>query len=145
MISAASGLLATAGAVGASAGDDDNNLSIIVPAIVSIAVALLSTIVTIWTLSLKSRDDSASRDHEKKLTLLARRVDALEAAWVETFTLEQSGQTSVDVAILVRGSVWMSSSLQTSYVRLLATNSPPASDFAHVRSLIRSDLEELTK
>ena len=144
MNSAAGGVLAAAGAVAASAGDGDQT-SVIVPAIVSIAVALLSTVVTIWTLSLKSRDDSASRDHEKRLTLLARRVDALEAAWVETFTLEQTGRTSVDAADLVRTSVWMSSTLQTSYVRLLATKSPPASDFAHVRTLIRTDLEELTK
>jgi hypothetical protein len=124
---------------------DDNGLPIVVPALVSVGVALLSTLVTIVTLTLKNRDESARRAHETRLAVLARRVDSLEAAWVETFTMEQTGRASTQLADLVRGSVWMSPHLQSAYVKLLASSNPSSTDFTEVRRLLRADLEGLTK
>lgn len=118
--------------------------SILVPAAISICIAVLSTAVTIVTLALKSRDDAAGRRHEISTSLLGRRVDALETAWVEIFIIEQRGESSKDAAELVKVSVWMSQELQSAYVRLLAAKAPTATEFAAVRALIQSDLKGLT-
>lgn len=129
----------------ADGGSDDTAMAgIVVPAIIAGCVALLSTAVTIVTLVLKGRDDAAGRRHVIATSLLSRRVDALEFAWVEVFLYEQRGEPSGDAADLVKASVWMSQKLQSSYVRLLASEAPHASEFSKVRELIQAELKGLT-
>lgn len=118
--------------------------AIVVPAATATLAAVLSTTVAIVTVSFGYRTEAARRRLEIEKATMQRRIEAIEQAWLQVFEIESSGKPSIEVGDLVRGSVWMSERLQSSYIQLLSSHEATPAEYSRVRSLLREEITAVT-
>ena len=113
-------------------------MSSLAPSIIAGSVAMASTVlsfvIAITTMRRSHVDSMESRSQQIALSLMSRRLDAIELSWQYLFKL-QSGKALSDREVdqLVGSTMWLPASLRDSLLQMITGKSDTPQAFASLR------------